>query len=62
MKAVWKSKCFQFQYLRHRKKTVLTQLGKAGTNSPLAATEVHQEGQLQLALHIPSVSPVLPVI
>lgn len=42
--------------------TISTQLAKAEINSPLAATEVHQEGQLHLALHIPSASLVFPVL
>lgn len=33
--------------------TELTQLAKARINSLLAVTAVHQQGQLQLALHIP---------
>lgn len=42
--------------------TVTTQLAKARINSLLAVTAVHQQGQLQLALHIPGASPEVTLI
>lgn len=42
--------------------TVSTQLAKGRINSLLAVTAVHQQGQLQLTLHIPGASPEVMLI